>query len=174
MHILRKSGAKNIINILCSGLFEIWIFSVQRMYMYSDFTVIEEGIFFMETSNYSLECHTDLANKFHTSVSHICWRVWSPNVTYDWFAVSESWRVPHVGEETLTLSGTLDFTHFGEFMISPIHFITYINLSVLRSRLRINDSGLFAWISLTALSRTYFVALNWSENSFGPPKKTSR
>ena len=25
--------------------------------------------------------------------------------------------------------------------------------------LRINDSGLFPWISLTALSRTYFIAL---------------
>ena len=39
-----------------------------------------------------------------------------------------------------------------------ICFIYYIllNLSVLGLCLRINDSGLFAWISLTALSRTYF------------------
>ena len=29
----------------------------------------------------------------------------------------------HVGQEMLTLSGTPDFTPFGEFMISPIHYI---------------------------------------------------
>ena len=32
-----------------------------------------------------------------------------------------------------------------------------INLSVLGLCLRIHDSGLFAWISQTALSRTYFI-----------------
>ena len=50
----------------------------------------------------------------------------------------------------LILSGTLDFTPFGELMISPIHYIHYIllNLSVLGLCLRINGSGLFAWISL--------------------------
>ena len=37
-------------------------------------------------------------------------------------------------------------------MISPIHYIYIIGLC-----LRINDSGLFAWIRLTALSRTYFI-----------------
>ena len=37
-----------------------------------------------------------------------------------------------------------------------IHYIL-LNLSVLGPCLRINDSGLFAWISLTALSRTYFI-----------------
>ena len=34
----------------------------------------------------------------------------------------KSWRVPHVGQEMLTLPGTHDFTPFGEFMISPIHY----------------------------------------------------
>ena len=34
--------------------------------------------------------------------------------------------VPHVGQDILTLSGTLDFTPFGEFMISPIHYIYII------------------------------------------------
>ena len=45
-------------------------------------------------------------------------------------------------------------------MISPIyrHYIL-LNLSVLGLCLRINDSGLFAWISLTALSRTYFIII---------------
>ena len=45
-------------------------------------------------------------------------------------------------------------------MISPIHyFIHYIllNVSVLGLCLWINDSGLFVLISLTALSRTYFI-----------------
>ena len=34
--------------------------------------------------------------------------------------------MPHVGQEMLTLSGTLYFTPFGEFMISPIHDILNI------------------------------------------------
>ena len=72
--------------------------------------------------------HTDIVDKFDTSMWHICWRVWSPNATYDWFPVilCKSWRVPHVGQETLTLSGTPDFTNFGEFMISPIHYTTLV------------------------------------------------
>ena len=60
----------------------------------------------------------------------------------------------------ITLSGTLDFTTFGEFMISPIHFIIYMyilrNLSVLRLFL-INDYGFFAWMILTSLSRIYYI-----------------
>ena len=45
-------------------------------------------------------------------------------MTYDWFPVvlSKSWRVPHVGQEILTLSGTPDFTPFGEFMILLISY----------------------------------------------------
>ena len=34
-----------------------------------------------------------------------------------------------------------------------------LNLSVLGLCLRMNDSGLFAWIGLTALSRTYFILI---------------
>ena len=58
----------------------------------------------------------------------VCWRVCLPTVTYNWFQVilCKSWRVPHVGQEMLTLSGTPDFTPFGEFMISPIHYICII------------------------------------------------
>ena len=40
-----------------------------------------------------------------------------------------------------------DFTHS-----LYIHYIIYI-----RTKLQFNDSGLFAWISLTALFRTYFI-----------------
>ena len=48
----------------------------------------------------------------------------SLTVTYDWFPVvlSKSSRVPHVGQELLTLSGTHDFTPFGEFMILLIRY----------------------------------------------------
>ena len=50
----------------------------------------------------------------------------------------------------LTLSETPDFTPFGEFMISPIHY-NYIHNIICQSKdyvYEINDSGLFAWISL--------------------------
>ena len=62
----------------------------------------------------------------------------------------------------LTLSGTPDFTPFREFMIllirNNVHYVL-LNLSVLGLCLRINDSGLFAWISLAALARTYCIML---------------
>ena len=60
-----------------------------------------------------------------TLLCHICWTVCSPTVTHDWFPVvlCKSWRVPHVGQEMLIISGTPDFTPFWEFMISPIHYI---------------------------------------------------
>ena len=49
----------------------------------------------------------------------------------------------------LTPSGTPDFTPLGKFMISPIHYIYITEFVSLRTMfLRINDSGLFAWISL--------------------------
>ena len=58
---------------------------------------------------------------------------------------------------------------FSEHLISSlwgVHDVTHslythyilLNLSVLGLCLRINDSGLFAWISLTVLSHTYFIA----------------
>ena len=61
-------------------------------------------------------------------------------------------------QDMLTLSGTPDFTPFGEFMISPIHYIL-LNLSVVGPMTVVNGlmTGLFACISLTALSRTYNV-----------------
>ena len=72
-------------------------------------------------------------------LSHICCKV------IYWCAA-----ILHVGQEMLTLSGTPDFNPFGEFMISPIHYIYMyyqIHLSVSVLYLRINDYGLFAWIS---------------------------
>ena len=71
--------------------------------------------------------------------------------------------MPHVGQEMLTLSGTHDFIPF----VGGVHDFTHslyvhyilLNLSVLGLCLRINDSGLFAWISQTALSPTYFILL---------------
>ena len=58
----------------------------------------------------------------------------------------------------LTLSGTPDFTQsWGVHDFTHSLYIHYIllNLSDLGICLRIND--LFAWINLTALSRTYFI-----------------
>ena len=59
-----------------------------------------------------------------------------------------------MGQEMLTISGTPDFTPFGEFMISPlwefmispIHYIYITEFVSLRTILWINDSGLIAWI----------------------------
>ena len=69
------------------------------------------------------------------------------------------------GRKMLTLSGTHNFTPFGEFMISPIHYIyiIYTECVSLRTtlRLQINDFGLFVWICLTSSSRTYFILWWW-------------
>ena len=66
------------------------------------------------------------------------------------------------GQEMLTLSGTHNCTSFvHDFTHSLYIYIHYIllNLSGLGLCLQINDSGLFAWINLAALSRTYFSIL---------------
>ena len=54
-----------------------------------------------------------------------------------------------------------DFTHVLSIYIYIYIYIHYIllNLSVLGLCLRINDSDLFAWISLAAMYRTYFSKL---------------
>ena len=44
-----------------------------------------------------------------------------------------------MGQEILTLSGTPDFTPFGEFMMSPIHYIYITEFVSFRTCLRIND-----------------------------------
>ena len=53
-------------------------------------------------------------------------QLWHMTGLQDFFC--ESWRVPHVGQDMLTLIRTPDFTPFGEFIISSIHciYITYI------------------------------------------------
>ena len=64
--------------------------------------------------------HTDLVQTWL-----ICWRVCSPNVTYDWFPVMPitSWRVPHVGQECSLFPEHLISLPWRSFMISPIHYI---------------------------------------------------
>ena len=53
-----------------------------------------------------------------------------------------------MGQEMLIISGTPDFTPFGKYTISPIHYIyiycILLHLLVLGLCLWINDSGLFA------------------------------
>ena len=62
--------------------------------------------------------HGLLFDKLDTSVSHMLNGLFT---TCDmWLASSylgNSWRVPHVGHEMLTLSGTHDFTPSGEFSL---------------------------------------------------------
>ena len=55
--------------------------------------------------------------------------------------------MPHVGQE-MSFYGTPDFTPFGEFMISPIHY--YIHYIICQSKDYVYGlmTGLFAWISL--------------------------
>ena len=110
--------------------------SVQRIY--SGFKVIEAGIFFTETSlkqghsSRKLQTtfrklygrHTYLVHQFDTSVSHMLKGLFTNCDTWSCFVIlCKSWRVSHVGQDMLTLSWTPDFTSFGEFMISPIHYI---------------------------------------------------
>ena len=57
--------------------------------------------------------------------------------------------------EMLTLSGTTDFIPFGEFMISPIRL--YIHFCQSWDNVYVLLTGLFVWISLTALSAIYFI-----------------
>ena len=58
--------------------------------------------------------------------------------------------VPHVGQEMLTLSGTPDFTTFGELMISSIRYMYIIYITECVSLRAIHGlmTGLFARISL--------------------------
>ena len=98
--------------------------------------------------------HTDLVYKFDTSVSHILKGL---------FTNCDIWLV-----HTLFRDGchmwSMKCSLFPEHLISlplgsswfhPFIIYTLQNFSVLGLCLRINDSGLLAWISRTALSWTY-------------------
>ena len=78
--------------MLCSSLFKVLIFSVQRIY--SGFQVIEAqlaGVFFMETSDNFFRKfygrHIDLVHKFDTYMSHILKDVFTNCDIYGWFPV---------------------------------------------------------------------------------------
>ena len=107
-----------------------------------------------------------------TPLCHICWMVCLLTMTYSMtsfqlFGVNRArWivavatrgaRNAHSFRKTWfhSLRGVHDFTHS-----LYIHYV-WLNLSVLWLCLRINDSDLFAWISLTDLSRTYFIIYMW-------------
>ena len=95
-----------------------------------------------------------------TNVCHIiCWMVCSLTVTYDWFPVilGKSWRVPHLGQEMLF--GNTWFYFLGKFMILLIHYMYIIYYWICQFWdyvYVLMTLGLFAWISLAALFRTYF------------------
>ena len=114
------------VDTLCSGLFEIWRFSIQRIY--SGFKVIEAGIVFTKTSDSFRKFygrHTDLVHTFATSVSHMLkgfvHQLWP---FFRYVQVDRDgchmwgWKYSLLPEHLISLP-------FGEFMISPIHY-TYI------------------------------------------------
>ena len=141
------------LHTLCSGLFEIWRFSVQRIY--SGFKVIEAGIFFTETSDYFLEIlwssYRPCSQIWHFCVTYVegfVHKLW--HMTGFPVNLSYTWRVPHVGQTMLTLSGTPDSLTLGSSL--------YIHYWKCQSK----DYGyglmtvFFAWISITVLSWAYF------------------
>ena len=64
--------------------------------------------------------HSDLVGKYNISVSHMLQGLFDNNI-WSWFEVI-LWRVPHVGQEMLTLSGTPDLTPAGVH----IHFLPWV------------------------------------------------
>ena len=103
---------------------------------------ILHGNFRLLFVNYMVVIHTLFTNL--TQRCHICWRVvhqlW--HTTGFQLCCSKPWRVPHVGQEILTLSGTPDFTSFwGVHDFTHSLYIHYIllNLTVLGLCLRVND-----------------------------------
>ena len=74
--------------------------------------------------------------------------------------LGKSWRVPHVEQEMLTLSGTPDFTSF-EFIILLIRYAYTLYYWICQFKDYVYGLMtlvcLLAWISLAALSRTYFI-----------------
>ena len=71
----------------------------------------------------------------------------------------ESWRNATCGTTNAHSFRNTWFHSLWEFMISPIHYIYITYLSSLELCLRINAFGLFAWISLIALSRISLLML---------------
>ena len=154
---------QEIIDTLCSGLCEILRFSVQRIY--SGFEVIEAGIFFTETSDY----FSEILWSSYRPCSQICSHMFNGLFTnYDISLVSSYLGLivtcaacgagnAHSFRNTWFHSfwGVHDFTHS-----LYIHYI-WLNLSVLGLCLRI---WLSAWIGLAALSRTYFILWDWTND----------
>ena len=62
-------------------------------------------------------------------------------------------------EMVLTLSGTPDFTPFVEFLSHDLSHSLYMHYIICQYEDYVYGlmTGLFAWISLTALSRTYLI-----------------
>ena len=73
------------------------------------------------------------------------------------FGYTMMWRVPHVRRKLSLFPEHLISLPLGSSRFYPLMIYTLHNLSVLGLCLRIHDSGLFAWISQTVLSRTYFI-----------------
>ena len=99
---------------LCVTCAEGFVHGLWHMTGFQLLWVIRIGRKWLQTIFWKFYGHTYLVHTFDTSVSHML-KMCSLTVTYDWFRVmwGKSWRVPNVGP-------------FGEFMISPIHYIYII------------------------------------------------
>ena len=114
--------------------------------------------------------HGNYLSKIIWSSYRHCSQIWHFCVTYvEWF-VHQLWHMTGFQLFLVNRDGCHMWGRkcslFPEHLVSlPLGrswshpFITYTlhNLSVYRQCLGINDYGLFAWISLTALSWTYFI-----------------
>ena len=111
-----KTTSIIIVIFICSGLFEIWRFSVQRIY--SGFKVSEAGIFFTKTTFQKLYGrHADLVNKCDTSVSHML---------NGWYTSCDIWLVSSYlvwGRKCLLFPEHLISLPFGSSWFRP--FIIY-------------------------------------------------
>ena len=135
------------VGALCLGLFEIWRFSVQRIY--SGFKVIHR-YFRLHLGTYMVVTHTLLTNL--TLICRICWVVLFTNC------------IKHMnGFHSFQVN--CDGCHMWDRKCSlfPEHLISHpLGSSWYRQSW---DNvyglmpGLFAWVNLTALSRTYFITI---------------
>ena len=105
--------------------------------------------------------HTDLpcSQIWHFCVTYVegfvrkLWHMTGSQLLF----LNKSWRVPHVRRKWSLLPQHLISLPLGSSRFYPLMIYTLQNLSVVGLCLRINDSGLFACISQTALSQTYII-----------------
>ena len=137
-----------------SGLFDIWSFSVQRIYSVSK--LLSYGYSSRKLQNTFEKLygrHTQLVHTFDTSVSHMLKGLFNENDI--WLVSSYFMWILRVNRDGCHM------WEMGTFLNTWFHSILYTlqNLSVWGLCLWINDY--VVWVSLTALVRTYFIDIKW-------------